>query len=123
MDHDSGFNIGLHKKLLAQPVQMSLYDEYAVYCNNHREKYGADSMVLIEVGSFIEFYDCDRHLGADMGRICTILNIQATRKNKNTIEISRSNPAMAGFPRNALEKYIPLLMDAGMTVAMVMQAS
>ena len=39
------------------------------------------------------------------------MNIQISRKNKNIIENSRSNPLMAGFPLFAIEKFIQILMN------------
>ena len=102
---------------------MSLYDEYVSFSQKYRELYGMDTVVLMEVGSFLELYDCDAHKGADMPRICTLLNIQMTRKNKNVKEISRTNPCFSGIPRISANKYIPLLLDAGLTVVMAMQVT
>ena len=102
---------------------MSLYDDYAEFTRAHRATYGENSLVLIEVGSFMEFYDCGQGVGADVARVCSLLNIQATRKNKGNPEVSRANPALGGFPRVAINKFIPLLMDACITVAMVMQVT
>ena len=48
---------------------------------------------------------------------------QATRKSKAVAAISRTNPAFSGFPRVALSKYVPPLLDAGMTVALCMQVT
>ena len=66
-----------------------LYDEYAGVTQEYKSKYGTDTVVLMEVGSFVEFYDCDRGLGADVPRICATLNVQATRKNKSIAAVSR----------------------------------
>lgn len=100
-----------------------LYDEYAALTQKHKAEYGPDAVVLMEVGSFMEWYDCDRGLGADVQRICTLLNVQPTRKNKAIAQISRQNPAFSGFPRVALSKYVPVLVDAGMVVALAMQVT
>lgn len=98
-----------------------IYDEYANYTRVHKERYGPCTLVLMEVGSFWELYDCDEHLGADMARIGQLLNIQVSRKNKNIPEVSRTNPQMAGFPSHALNRFLPLLIDAGYTVVLVGQ--
>jgi DNA mismatch repair protein MutS len=102
---------------------MSLYDDYVEFTKAHKALYGKDALVLIEVGSFMEFYDCGQGVGADVSRVCSLLNIQSTRKNKSNPDVSRSNPALGGFPRVAINKFIPLLMDACITVAMVMQVT
>lgn len=100
-----------------------LYDDYAEYTQTYKKLYGENTFVLIEVGSFLEFYDCDKRLGADVPRVCGLLNIQMTRKNKSIKDISRSNPWFAGIPRSAANKYIPILVEAGMTVVFVMQVT
>lgn len=98
-----------------------LYDDYARVTQEYKSKYGDDTVVLMEVGGFLEFYDCDRNLGADVPRICALLNVQATRKSKSVPEVSRTNPAMGGIPRIAMSKYVPLLVDAGFSVVLYMQ--
>lgn len=98
-----------------------LYDEYALICQEYKAKYGEDTVVLMEVGSFMEFYDCDKNIGVDVSRLCQILNIQATRKNKSVLEISRTNPKMAGVPSVAATKYINVLVESGFTVVLYRQ--
>jgi DNA mismatch repair ATPase MutS len=100
-----------------------LYDEYAALTQKYKAAYGPDTVVLMEVGSFMEWYDCDRGLGADVPRVCSLLNVQATRKCKAVQQISRTNPAFSGVPRVALSKYVPVLVDAGMTVVLVTQVT
>ena len=51
------------------------------------------------------------------------MNIQISRKNKNVIENSRSNPLMAGFPLFAIEKFIQILMNHGYTVVLIEQVT
>ena len=102
---------------------MTIYEEYVEYTVEYKKKYGVDTIVLIEVGSFWEMYDCDKHLGADMKRVSEILNIHVTRKNKNINEVSSSNPLMAGFPSHALQKFLQLLLDEKYTIVLVGQVS
>ena len=103
------------------PKHPLLYDEYAAVTQAYKSKYGPDTVVLMEVGSFLEFYDCDRGLGADVPRVCATLGVQVTRKNKTIAQVSRSNPAFGGVPRVAMAKYVPMLVDAGFSVVMYMQ--
>jgi hypothetical protein len=63
-------------------MSMTMYDDYAAFCATYGKKYGKDfTVVLIEVGSFWEVYDCDQHKGADMKVISELLNIQVSKKN------------------------------------------
>ena len=102
---------------------MTIYDEYVDYTFQYKQKYGNDTIVLIEVGSFWEMYDCDKHLGADMKRVSEILNIHVTKKNKNISEVSSSNPLMAGFPSHALQKFLQLLLDEKYTIVLIGQVT
>ena len=109
--------------MASEQVGQLLYDEYAALTQKYKAEYGPDTLVLMEVGSFMEWYDCDRRLGADVPRICALLNVQPTRKNKAVAQVSRQNPAYSGFPRVAMSKYVPVLVESGMTVALAMQVS
>jgi DNA mismatch repair protein MutS len=101
-----------------------MYDDYAAFCATYGKKYGKDfTVVLIEVGSFWEVYDCDQHKGADMKVISELLNIQVSKKNKNIVDVSASNPLMAGFPSYTLDKYLSILIENNMTVVLVGQTS
>lgn len=91
---------------------MLLYDEYNEMCIDAIEKYGYDTVVLMEVGGFYELYGVDNHeekSGARMYEFCDAMNIIVSRKNKSIIENSRSNPLFAGFPSSHLNKYCELL--------------
>lgn len=100
-----------------------IYDDYAAYTIQYKKEYGDKTVVLIEVGSFWELYDCNERLGADMNDICNILNIQLSRKNKNIQDVSRTNPLMAGFPSHALQRFLPILIDNNYTVVLVGQVT
>lgn len=101
-----------------------IYDDYISYCNEYKH-YGK-VLVLMEVGSFFEFYAVENETvkeGADMSEICHILNIQSTRKNKSIPTCSRSNPLMAGFPSYSLPKFIDLLLAEQYTIVLVEQTT
>lgn len=100
-----------------------IYDDYAQYTAEYKNKYGDRTVVMIEVGSFWEMYNCDKDKGANMVDVCSLLNITISRKNKNIVEVSLSNPLMAGFPSQALAKFLPILVDNDYTVILVGQVS
>ena len=94
------------KKLLTQ-----IYFELQQF---FEKKYGKDTVVLMEVGSFFEVYEVNND-ELKLGKakeIAELLNIQLTRKNKSIIENSITNPLMAGVPNFALERYLSRLVQA-----------
>lgn len=100
-----------------------IYEDYVRYTKQYRGEYGDKTLVLIEVGSFWEMYNCNENGGANMNEIGDLLNIQVSRKNKNNVEVSTTNPQMAGFPTPALSKFLPILLDNGYTVVLVSQVT
>ena len=87
-----------------------LIDEYLNYQNQYQEKYGKLTIVLYQNGSFYEIYNIDSN-DKTLQKICELLNIQFTRKNKSILEINRSNPSLAGFPLASLKKYLTILLN------------
>ena len=78
------------------------------------KKYGENTIVLMEIGSFFEVYEVNNE-ELKIGKakeIAEFLNIQLTRKNKSIIENSISNPIMAGVPSFALERYLNRLVQS-----------
>jgi DNA mismatch repair protein MutS len=98
-------------------------DEYFEYFKTYTEEYGEKTCVLMQVGSFYEInmVKNETEVVGNLTDIAAILNIQVTKKNKNSIKVDRSNPYMAGFPKPAINKFMPLLFDAGYTVVLVDQ--
>ncbi|PHS30107.1 MAG: DNA mismatch repair protein [Sulfurovum sp.] len=77
------------------------------------EKYGQDSLVLMEIGTFFEVYEVnnDEMKVGKAKEIAELLNIQLTRKNKAILENSVSNPLLAGVPAVSLDRYLSRLID------------
>ena len=78
------------------------------------EKYGADTVVVMEVGTFFEVYEVNNET-LKIGKakeIAELLNIQLTRKNKNILENSVANPLMAGWPSVSLDRYLARLVQS-----------
>ena len=104
------------KKLLTQ-----IYFELQQY---FEKLYGENVVVLMEVGSFFEVYEVNTP-ELQIGKakeIAEFLNIQLTRKNKSILEISISNPLMAGVPNFALERYLNrLIQSKKYTVVLIKQ--
>ncbi len=88
------------------------------------EKYGTNTIVLMEIGTFFEVYEVDNDEDkiGKAKEIATLLNIQLTRKNKNILENSISNPLMAGVPAISLEKHLSrLIAEEKYTIVIIKQ--
>lgn len=93
---------------------MSLVQEYFELCKKYQEEYGKNTIVLMQVGSFMECYGL---LNADAGS-----NIQELSKMCDlAIAEKNSNVVMAGFKDIMIEKYIRKIQEAGFTVVVYMQ--
>ena len=77
-------------------------------------KYGPNTIVLMEIGSFFETYEVNNetHQIGKAKEISELLNIQLTRKNKNIIENSVQNPLLAGVPSVSLERYLNRIIQS-----------
>ncbi len=87
-------------------------------------KYGKDSIVFMEIGTFFEVYEVNNEK-EQIGKakeIAELLNIQLTRKNKNILENDRKNPLMAGVPAVSFEKHLSrILAKERYTVVIIKQ--
>jgi DNA mismatch repair protein MutS len=105
---------------------MSIYEQYISYHQQYTAIYGNKTIVLCQVGSFFELYSVENDLsieGPNLSEICSILNIQMTRKNKSIPECSRSNPYLAGIPCVSLKKYTDILLKENYTIVLVEQVT
>jgi len=88
------------------------------------EKYGKDTVVFMEIGTFFEVYEvnnCDEQVGKAK-EIAELLNIQLTKKNKSIVENSDRNPLLAGVPAVSFERYLSrLIQEEKYTIIVVKQ--
>lgn len=77
------------------------------------KKYGSDTVVFMEIGTFFEVYEVnnDEEQIGKAKEIAELLNIQLTKKNKNIIENSDRNPLLAGVPAVSFERYLNRLIN------------
>ena len=101
---------------------MSIHREYFEYYENSKKKYGLNTIVLMQIGSFHEAY-ATLERGYNLNELSEILNIICTRKDKSNPKISDSNPMMLGFPSVSLNKFIKILMENGFTVVVIDQVT
>jgi len=88
------------------------------------QKYGHDTVVFMEIGTFFEVYEVnndDEQIGKAK-EIAELLNIQLTKKNKKIIDNSEKNPLLAGVPAVSFERYLNrLIQEQKYTVIVVKQ--
>jgi len=88
------------------------------------KKYGKNTVVLMEIGTFFEVYEVnndDEQIGKAK-EIAELLNIQLTRKNKTILVNSQENPIMAGVPAISLEKHLArIISEQKYTVVLIKQ--
>ncbi len=87
-------------------------------------KYGENTIILMEIGSFFELYEVnnDELKIGKAKEIAQLLNIQLTRKNKTILENSIKNPLLAGVPTVSIERYLARLIETKKyTIVMVKQ--
>jgi DNA mismatch repair protein MutS len=101
-----------------------LIDDYIEYCEKYKLIYGDKTVILMQVGSFFEFYGIpEKNQGVNVDDICNILEIQSTRKNKSNTIIDRNNPKMAGIPLYVVNKYINILTENNYTIILIEQTT
>ena len=87
-------------------------------------KYGSDTVVFMEIGTFFEVYEVNND-DLQVGKakeMAELLNIQLTKKNKNIAENSVKNPFLAGVPSVSFERYLNrLIQEQRYTVIVVRQ--
>ena len=103
----------------------NLIDQYFKLQDKYEKKYGIQTLVLMQVGSFFEIYGVDNEyekLG-DLHKITSMLNILCTRRNKAILENSRKNALMAGIPTHSIKRYLNILLENNYTIVMIEQTS
>ena len=98
-----------------------IYDDYMIFVNESVQTYGSRTVVWMQVGSFYEMYAVETREQEMLHSVCSLLNIQRTRKNKSIIDISASNYQLAGLPVSSSPKHIDILIKDGWTIVLVDQ--
>ena len=97
-----------------------IIEDYLKYQDDYRVKYGENTLILMQVGSFFELYSIIENCSF-LYKISDICNIQISKKNKQIKEVSKNNPLMAGFPLYTLNKYVQILVQNNFTVVLIEQ--
>ena len=100
--------------------------EYLKYHDENIKKYGENTVILMQVGSFYEIYSVQNeslNLGADIYQLADILGIQVVRRNKKIPEITLENFLMSGWNTYATEKFQKILLNHNYTIVYVDQVT
>ena len=100
--------------------------EYLKFHDENIKKYGKNTVVLMQVGSFYEIYSVQNEtigVGADIYQLADILGIQVVRRNKSIPEISYDNFLMSGWNMYATEKFQKILLNHNYTIVYVDQVT
>ncbi len=106
---------------------MAILDDYHNILKKYKIKYGINTVLLYQNGSFFELFGVntseEKYGCENIKEISELLNITMTRKNKSITEVSRFNTNLAGFPCYCLDKYVDMLVNNNYTVVIVEQTS
>lgn len=94
------------KTLLLSEVYFKLQEHFEA-------KYGSNTVVFMEIGTFVEVYEVNNE-ELQIGKakeMAELLNIQLTKKNKSISENSVKNPLLAGVPTISFERYLSRLIQ------------
>ena len=97
-----------------------IIDDYLEKEIEYKNKYGENTLILMQVGSFFELYSIVENCPF-IYKIGDICNIQISRKNKAIKEVSKNNPLMAGFPIWAIDKFLQILLQNNYTIVKIEQ--
>lgn len=100
-------------------LSKGLAKEYFGFENTYKAEYGDKTCVLMAIGSFYDILEYplqtpNEDTESRLERIANLLNVTVGGKGKTT-----DLPYFVGFPRVALGKYLPLLINNGFTVVIV----
>jgi len=107
----------------------TIYGEYFKYTREYQEKYGENTIVLMQVGTFLEVYGVrDPQSGElvlskikEFASLCQF-NIAEKKATYNHDPRSAAGQLMmAGFMHYLLDKYLPKMLDGGFTVVVFLQ--
>ena len=104
---------------------MSLMDEYFDYQDSFQSKYGDNTIVLMEVGSFFEIYgtDDEKDNKGKIRDICELTSLTMSKKKGKSKYSQKDYVFMAGFPNHSVEKWKDILLKNNYVVIIIEQDS
>ena len=105
---------------------MSLLNEYFEYQSKFEKKYGRNTIVIMEVGSFFEIYGTNNGDNNEYGKIKEVsemTSLSVAPKKGQTSYSHKDYVHMAGFPNYSIDKWKDILLKNGYTVIIIEQDS
>jgi DNA mismatch repair protein MutS len=96
-----------------------IFEKYLKIHNKYKEKFGEQTLVLMQVGYFYECYSVPGS-GPDLTKLEELTDLAIVPKDSKKI-ICPNNPYMCGFPTVSINKYIEKLVNNGYHVVVVDQ--
>ena len=101
-------------------MKTPIFKEYESYIKEYKEKYGENTIVLMQVGSFYEIYailnDTEKYGEINIYHICqNLMNIAVAKKTNHIL--------MGGFQLPYSKKFIKLLIEHNYSVVLVNQVT
>ena len=101
----------------------TIYSEYFQIAKDSSQKYGTKTILLMQVGAFLEIYGLTPQLSIPKYKtqifdVCQLCELNVSEKK---FQYDGSPIFMAGFRDFASEKYIQKLVDSGYTVVVYLQ--
>jgi len=97
-----------------------IINDYLKYQDEYKNKYGENTVILMQIGSFFEMYSINENCSF-LYKIGDICNLIISRKNKSINEVSINNPLMMGFPTYCKDKFIQILVQNNYTIVLIEQ--
>lgn len=100
----------------------SIYSHYFSVTRENVKKYGEETIVYMQVGSFYELYGCKKNdimIGSKIEDVANICDLQCKEKK---VCFEGDNVYMAGIPLNSLDKYIEKTVQGGYTAVVYIQS-
>ena len=101
-------------------IERMIIDDYLKYQDDYKYKYGDNTIILMQIGSFFEMYSITENCPF-LYKIGDICNLIVSRKNKAINEVSKNNPLMAGFPLYTKDKFVQILIQNNFTIVLIEQ--
>lgn len=102
----------------------NIYSEYFKYTREHQANYGEKTIVLMQVGTFLEVYGVHNKETGDIteSKIKEFAELcQSNIADKKSRFGNKGQIIMAGFMVYLLDKYLPKILEGGFTVAVYLQ--
>jgi DNA mismatch repair protein MutS len=115
----------MSKKKIGEPEnEDNIYAEYFKYTREYQSKYGDKTIVLMQVGSFLEVYGVRDAISGELieSRIKDYVELlQCNIADKKNGYGNKGQIVMAGFNVYLLDKNVPRLLEGGFTVVVYLQ--